>query len=61
MTANLGLSHFALGRALQAGGKLEPARTALRAAVRHLDSSLGDGHPATRSAHESLEAVGGVQ
>ncbi|MET0556031.1 MAG: serine/threonine-protein kinase [Vicinamibacteria bacterium] len=46
----LGLAHLALGRALQAEGSQAAARNALASARRHLQTTLGDHHPATRHA-----------
>jgi tetratricopeptide (TPR) repeat protein len=42
-----GRADLMLGRALQAQGRREEARAALRAAVEHLESSLGADHPDT--------------
>jgi tetratricopeptide (TPR) repeat protein len=49
---NRGLSYMALGRALRGQGRLDQARAAFTSAVEQLKPSLGDDHPATRSALE---------
>ena len=49
-SSNLGHCYLALGRALQAQGKLEEARGAFASAARNLEPTLGAGHPATRAA-----------
>jgi len=43
---------LALGRALQAQGKPNEARAAFASAVEQLKPSLGEQHPATRSAQQ---------
>jgi hypothetical protein len=52
-----GLAYLALGHALRAEGDLGAAREAAARAVPHLRESLGDEHPATRSAQDLKEAL----
>jgi tetratricopeptide (TPR) repeat protein len=52
---NFGRAYLALGRALQAQGRLEEARTAFRPAVEHLHSALGPDHVETRAARQLAE------
>ena len=51
----LGHAYYMLGLALQAQGKAEEARAAYRSAAEHLTSTLGPGHPDTRSALQLAE------
>jgi serine/threonine-protein kinase len=51
-SSNLGHCYLALGRALQAQGKLEEARAAFASAATNLEPTLGASHPATRSARQ---------
>ena len=51
-SSNVGLAHLALGRALQAQGKLGEAVAAFQSGVGNLEPSLGAEHPATRSARQ---------
>jgi tetratricopeptide (TPR) repeat protein len=50
-----GSALLALGRALQAQGKLDEARGAFRSATEHLQSTVGPNHPDTRSARQLAE------
>ncbi len=54
LTSTIGRAYLALGRALKAQGKLDEARAAYAAAVKHLESSLGKEHA------ETIEAVMGA-
>ena len=47
-----GSAWLALGRALQAQGKLDEARAAFRSAAENLQSTVGPDHPDTRSARQ---------
>ena len=49
-SSNVGLAQLALGRALQAQGKLAEAGAAVASGAGNLEPSLGADHPATRSA-----------
>jgi len=51
-SSHIGHAYLNLGRALQAQGKTEEARTAFRSAAEHLQSTLGPDHADTRSAHQ---------
>jgi hypothetical protein len=50
----VGRAHLALGRALQAQGKLDDAGPAFAAALEHLRLSLGEDHPETREARRRM-------
>jgi tetratricopeptide (TPR) repeat protein len=50
VSSSLGLAYLALGRARQAQGRREEALSALATAMRQLGPTLGEQHPATRSA-----------
>ena len=54
-SSNLGHAHMAMGRCLQAQGKLDQARTAFRSAAEHLQNAVGPDHPDTRSARQLAE------
>ena len=56
LSSTLGRAYLALGRALQAQGKLEESRSAFRPAVESLESALGPDHAETRSARQFVEA-----
>lgn len=45
-----GRAYLAMGRALQAQGKLEDARDAFRSATLHFEKTLGPEHPESRAA-----------
>ena len=49
-STKVGRAYLALGRALQAQGKIDEARTAFRAAAEHLRATLGPDHSDTRNA-----------
>jgi len=51
-SSHVGHAYLNLGRALQAQGKTEEARTAFQSAVEHLQSALGPDHPDTRGARQ---------
>jgi hypothetical protein len=53
----VGRAYLTLGRALQAQGKLEQARTAFRSAAQNLQNTAGPDHPDTRSAQQLSEAL----
>lgn len=55
-SGQLGRAYFSLGRAQQARGKPEEARTAFRAAVENLENALGPDHPDTRSARDGWQS-----
>ena len=55
-TVNLGRAYFALGRALQAQGKREDARSAFRSATEHLQSALGSDHEETKAARQLAQS-----
>ena len=55
-SSHLGQAYLSSGRALQAQGKGEEARTAFRSAVEHLQNTLGPDHPDTRAARQLAEA-----
>ena len=52
-----GRSFLALGRALQAGGRLGEARPALASAVEDLEPSLGPDHPDTQDARQRAASL----
>ncbi len=54
LTSSIGRAYLALARALKAQGKLDEARAAYAAAVKHLESSLGKEHA------ETIETVMGA-
>lgn len=54
-SSNLGHAYMAVGRCLQAQGKLDQARTAFRSAAEHLQNAVGPDHPDTRSARQLAE------
>jgi hypothetical protein len=56
-SSDLGRAYLALGRAIQAQGKRNEARTALRSAAEHLDSALGSKHPDTRIAKQLWDLI----
>jgi hypothetical protein len=53
----IGRAYLTLGRALSAQGKSGDARAALASALQHLESTLGEDHPETRSARQLLNGV----
>ena len=53
----IGLCHMALGRALQQQGRADQARSAFTSALEHLRPSVGEHHPATRSAAAHLATL----
>jgi len=55
----IGLSLAALADEQRAGGDLDAARETYRAALPHLETTLGDGHPATLAARRGLAACAG--
>ena len=50
-----GRAYLAMGRALQAQGKLDDAHTAFRSAALHLEKTLGPEHPEARAARRLAE------
>lgn len=52
---HVGRAYLVLGRALAATGRSGDARAALTTAVQHLESTLGDEHPDTRTARQLLD------
>jgi len=56
-SANVGRAHLALGRAVQAQGKSDEARTAFQSAANHLQVTLGLDHPDTLAARQLAESV----
>jgi tetratricopeptide (TPR) repeat protein len=52
-----GRAYLALGRALQAQGRAEEARTAFRTAAENLQDALGPDHPDSRSAVQLAQLV----
>ncbi len=52
LSQNVGRAWLALGRALQAQGKIAEARAAARSAEEHLRDAVGPGHPETVAARE---------
>ena len=56
-SSNVGYCQLALGRALQAQGKIEEARAAFTSAAANLEPTLGAGHPASRSARQLASSV----
>jgi len=57
-SSRLGHAYLALGRALEAQGKREPARNAFLAAAENMQDALGPNHPDTRSARLLAESEG---
>jgi hypothetical protein len=55
-SGKLGRAWLALGRALQAQGKPDQARAALRSAAEHLEQTLGADHPETLAARRLIES-----
>jgi serine/threonine-protein kinase len=55
-SSHLGHAYLSSGRALQAQGKREEARTAFRSAAEHLQNTVGPDHPDTRAARLLAEA-----
>ena len=55
-SSNMGHAYLIWGRALQAQGKREEARTACRSAAEHLQNTVGPDHPDTRAARQLAEA-----
>jgi eukaryotic-like serine/threonine-protein kinase len=53
----VGRAYLALGRALAARGRSGEATAALASALQHLQSTLGEDHPETRSARQLLNSV----
>ena len=53
----VGRAYLTLGRALTARGQTGEAKAALASALQHLESTLGEGHPETRSARQLLNSV----
>lgn len=51
-SSHLGNAYLALGRALQAQGKSEEARSAFRSAAENLQNTLGSDHPDSRQARQ---------
>ncbi len=51
-TSSLGRAYLALGKALKAQGKLDPARAAFRAAAEQYENTLGPDHLDTRTARQ---------
>ncbi len=56
LSSNLGRAYLALGRARQAQGKTEEARSAFLAAAENLQDTLGPDHADTRTAHHLADA-----
>jgi hypothetical protein len=56
-----GRAFLVLGRALAATGRSGEARAALTSALQHLESTLGEGHPETRTARQLLKGVVGTR
>jgi eukaryotic-like serine/threonine-protein kinase len=56
LSSKSGYAYLALGRALRAQNKSGEAHAALRLAVENLQSTLGPGHPDTRSARQMAES-----
>ncbi len=54
-SSNLGHVYLSSGRALQALGQRDEARTAFRSAAEHLQNTLGPDHPDTRAARQFAE------
>ncbi len=59
MNYNLGRACLVLGRALAAADRPGEARPALEIARRHLEATVGAGHPDTRQADTALAALAG--
>jgi serine/threonine-protein kinase len=55
-SSTLGHGYLAMGRALQAQGKREQARTAFHSATEHLQNTVGPDHPDTRRARQMAES-----
>jgi tetratricopeptide (TPR) repeat protein len=55
-SSHLGHAYLSSGRALQAQGKQEEARSAFRSAAEQLQDTLGPDHPDTRTARQLAEA-----
>jgi hypothetical protein len=53
-SCHVGLAYLALGRALSARGQSGEATAALASALQHLEPTLGEDHPETRSARRLL-------
>jgi len=51
----VGFAYLALGRALQAQGKADEARTAFASAAQNLERSAGPDHPDSRTARRLAE------
>ena len=56
-SCHVGRAYLALGRALSARGQSGEAKAALASALQHLESTLGEDHPETRSARQLLNSV----
>jgi hypothetical protein len=54
-SSHLGHAYLSSGRALQAQGKQEEARSAFRSAAEQLQDTLGPDHPDTRTARQLAE------
>ena len=54
---HVGRAYLALGRALQAQGKREQARAALRSAAEHLEHAIGPEYPESRVARQLAESA----
>lgn len=53
----VGWAYLALGRALSAQRKPDDAKAALASALEHLEPTLGEGHPDTRTARQLLNSI----
>jgi len=58
-SSRIGRAHLALGRALQAEGRIGDAHAAFRSAAEHLAPSLGADHPDTREARRRAAETAG--
>jgi tetratricopeptide (TPR) repeat protein len=56
-SCHAGRAYLALGRALSARGQSGDAKAAFASALQHLESTLGEDHPETRSARQLLNSV----
>lgn len=58
-SSNMGRAYLTLGRALTEQGKLDQAQAVLTPALEHLQPTLGEDHPDTRSARQLLARASG--